>query len=171
MRTLILSVSDQALTEGSINNEGPFTDGRVSVAVARGLHAKLDDPAIDIIETTPEGMDFLGIVVGYHKVVVVDCVNGNDCEIGELRRLGLEHLELAARQLDDNETEYRATVPMPETGGAAVPHEISIYAIEVGGADSAAVAGGERAREAVPRLIDQIAREEFGARVPADERL
>lgn len=160
MRTLILGVTD-----GSITRE------RVSLAVARGLHARLNDPDVDIIEARPFDVDFVGIVVGYHKVVVVDCVEGTDGEIGELRRLGLEHLEIAARRRDGRETEYRATVQMPETGAATVPREISIYAIEVGTDDGATLEGGEATRDAVPRLIDQIAREEFGARVPADEWL
>lgn len=160
MRTLILSLSDE-----------PFTEERVSVAVARGLYAKLNDPGVDIIETTPSDVDFLAIVVGYRKVVVVDCVHGSDSDVGELRRLGLEHLELTARARGGRETEYRATVPMIESAGVEVPREISVYAIEMGDDDRAALAGSETAREAVPRLIDRIAREEFGARVPADEWL
>ncbi len=148
-----------------LGNSG-FADERMGLDVARGLHALLKDPDIDIIETPASGIDLLGVVAGYRKVVIVDCVQGDDWDIGELRRLGLEDLELVTTHESEYGAEYSATVEIPGMGGASMPQEISVYAIEVGAGAERSSEMLEMAREAVPRLVEQIIREEFSDRMP-----
>ncbi len=140
----------------------------VGFAVARGVHSVLRDPRVDIVETTALGFDLFGLAAGYDKVVVVDCVRTGDGDVSELRRLGLSGLELERMADSDHDTEYRAKVMVDEGKGSWLPNEISIYAIEVAGG------GGpeeerEAVREAVPRLVAQIIREEFGSHVRENE--
>ncbi|MBD3368657.1 MAG: hydrogenase maturation protease [Candidatus Eisenbacteria bacterium] len=140
----------------------------VGFAVARGVHSLLRDPRVDILETTTYGLDLFGLAAGYDKVVVVDCVDSGDGDVGELRRLGLSDLELEHAEDAGRDAEYRARVMVEKGQGSWLPDEISIYAIEVarGGAPEE-----ERAavREAVPRLVAQIIREEFGSHLHESE--
>jgi hydrogenase maturation protease len=154
MRTLILGLG----TRG-------FDGERVGLEVARGLHAVLADPDVDIIEARESSMDLFEMAAGYDKVVVVDCIRGGDGDVGELQKLGLSDLDLVPRTSPERDAEYRATVRLEGSRSMGVPLEISIYAIELGeqpgGSGDAAVSAGE----AVPRLVEQIAREEFGTRL------
>ncbi len=143
-----------------------FADERMGLDVARGLHTALSDPNIDIIETPASGIDLLGVVAGYRKVVIVDCVQGGDGDIGELRRLGLEDLELVGGRVSEYGTEYRAMVEIPGLDDASMPQEISVYAIEMGTSAVRSTEMLEMVREAVPRLVEQIVREEFSDRMP-----
>lgn len=144
------------------------TGADVGFAVARGVHSTLRDPCVDIVETTSLGLDLFGLAAGYQKVVVVDCVDAGDGDVGELNRLGLSNLDLERSEITERDTEYRARVKVEGTKGSWLPSEISIYAIEVGraGADGE---DREAVREAVPRLVAQIIREEFSSHLPHSE--
>ncbi len=154
MRALILGLGDPGLA-----------GERVGLEVARELHSTLDDPEVDIIETRVSGIDLFEIVAGYDKVVIVDCVRTGEGGFGELCRLGLDDLELVPKRKADHGVEYRAKIEIDGVSDLAMPGEISVYAIEV----TDDVADGPDlkpvAREAVLRLVDEIAREEFGGRM------
>jgi hydrogenase maturation protease len=152
MKTLILGLGSRG-----------FEGERVGLDVARGLHAMLGDPDVDIIEAYEAAMDLFALAAGYDKVVVVDCIRSGEGDVGELRKLGLSDLDLVPRTTDDKDMEYRATVQLEGDNAVAIPFEISIYAIELGGDNGSRTEPGAAAEEAVPRLVAQIAREEFGA--------
>lgn len=152
MRTLILGLGSQG-----------FAGERVGLEVARGLYAMLRDPDVDIIEARDASMDLFDVAAGYGKVVVVDCIRSGEGDVGELRKLGLSDLNLIPNKHSDRDIEYRATVQLDGVKGVGVPLEISIYAIELGESHGDSDDPSAAAREAVPRLVAQIAREEFGA--------
>jgi len=154
VKTLILGLGDPGLAVE-----------RVGLEVARELHATLDDPSIDIIETPAAGIDLFEIVAGYHKVIIVDCVGAGEGGFGELCRLGLEDLELVPKNVTDHGVEYRAKISVDGVHDAAMPGEISVYAIEVASDIERSEGLEPVAREAVSRLADEIAREEFGDRM------
>jgi len=152
MRTLILGLGSQG-----------FEGERVGLEVARGLYTMLADPDVDILEARDVSMDLFDIAAGYGKVVVVDCIRSGEGDVGELRKLGLSDLDLVASADGRRDSEYRATVRLEGSKSIGVPLEISIYAIELG-EDQGLVELDAGTDEAVPRLIAQIAREEFGSR-------
>lgn len=152
MRTLILGLGSQS-----------FEGQRVGLEVARGLYAVLADPDVDIVEAYDITMDLFDLAAGYDKVVVVDCIRSGEGDVGELRKLGLSDLDLVPRAQGSGDTEYRATVHLEGSKSIGVPLEISIYAIELGESLGTATES-DVAEEAVPRLVAQIAREEFGTR-------
>ena len=158
MRTLILG----------LGNRG-FEGERVGLDVARGLYATLSDPDVDIVEAYEATMDLFEIAAGYDKVVVVDCIRTGEGDVGELRRLGLSDLDLVPRAGGLGDTEYSATVRLEGSKSIGIPMEISIYAIELGESVRTTTETDVAAAEAVPRLVAQIAREEFGARVPGGD--
>ncbi len=151
MRTLILGLGSQG-----------FEGRRVGLEVARGLYTMLADPDVDIVEAYDVAMDLFEIAAGYHKVVVVDCITSGEGDVGELRKLGLSDLDLVPRD-GAGDTEYRATVHLEGSRNIGIPLEISIYAIELGESPRATIES-DVAADAVPRLVAQIAREEFGTR-------
>ena len=152
MRTLILGLGSRG-----------FEGRRVGFEVARGLHAMLADPDVDIVEAYDVAMDLFDIAAGYDKVVVVDCIRSGEGDVRELRKLGLSDLDLVPRSQGSGDTEYRATVHLEGSKSIGVPLEISIYAIELGESLGTTIES-DAAEEAVPRLVAQIAREEFGTR-------
>jgi hydrogenase maturation protease len=154
VRTLILGLGNHT-----------FAGEQVGLDVARALHELLGDPDVDIIEAPATGMDLLEIAAGYDKVVVVDSIRHGEGDVGELRKLGLTGLQLVPRE-GGADLEYRATVEIDHATGRVVPMEISIYAIEMGGGAGRDADLEEALREAVPRLVAQIAREEFGQSTP-----
>jgi hydrogenase maturation protease len=152
LRSLILGIGDHA---GEIE--------RVGLQVARGLHAMLGDPDVDIIEAPVTGIDLFELAAGYDKVVVVDSVRSGEGDIGELRKLGLSDLELTVRSDFEDGHEYRAVLDRDDERGSNAPLEISIYAIEMDRNVRLNDESTEAIRSVVPKLVEQIAREEFGA--------
>lgn len=160
MRTLILGLGSHT-----------FAGEQVGLDVARELHKLLGDPDVDIIEAPATGMDLLEVAAGYDKVVVVDSIMRGEGDVGELRKLGLADLQLVPREGGAADLEYRATVEVDQATGRVVPLEISIYAIEMGGGSVRDDDVEQAIREAVPRLVAQIAREEFGQSAPGADWL
>jgi hydrogenase maturation protease len=152
LRSLILGIEGRAGDERHLGLE-----------VARGLHALLRDPDIDFIETPGAGVDLFELAAGYGKVVVVDAVNIGEGDVGELRKLGLGDLELKVKSSSGDSNEYRAVLEREDSRGTSSPLEISIYAIEMGRGTRSDGDASELLRSVVPRLVEQIAREEFGA--------
>jgi hydrogenase maturation protease len=148
-----------------------FAGEHVGLDVARALHTLLGDPDVDIIEAPATGMDLLEVAAGYDKVVVVDSIRHGEGDVGELRKLGLADLQLVPRESSAADFEYRATVEVDRATGRVVPLEISIYAIEMGGRSGDDDDIERAIQEAVPRLVAQIAREEFGQSPPGAEWL
>ena len=155
LRTLILGFGD-----------GTKSESHVSLEVARRLHEMLKSPDIDMIEACAAGTDLFELAAGYRKVVVVDCIESGHGDVGELRRLGLDDLELVQQEGPGERQEYRAVIDPQGTASVSAPLEISIYAIEMGDAARRSLGFGDMLRDAVPRLVEQIAREEFGAETP-----
>jgi hydrogenase maturation protease len=155
LRTLILGLANHS-----------FAGEQLGLDVARALHELLADPDVDIIEAPAAGMDLLEIAAGYDKVVVVDSIRHGEGDVGELRKLGLADLQLVPREDGAADLEYRATVEVDRATGRVVPLEISIYAIETAAGSGRDGDLEEALREAVPRLVAQIAREEFGQSPP-----
>ena len=153
MRTLILGLGSRG-----------FAGERVGMDVARGLYTMLADPDVDIVEAYETSMDLFDIAAGYDKVVVVDCIRTGEGDVVELRRLGLSDLDLVPRANGPGDVEYRATVRLEGAKSIGIPLEISIYAIELGESMRTTNDSDMTAAKAVPRLVAQIAREEFGAR-------
>ncbi|MBD3348157.1 MAG: hypothetical protein GF400_03040 [Candidatus Eisenbacteria bacterium] len=149
--------------------EGAGETQHLGLEVARGLHAVLQDPDIDFIEAPGAGIDLFELAAGYNKVVVVDAVSSGQGDIGELRRLGLGDLELSVKSSSGSSNEYRAVLEREDARGTSAPLEISIYAIEMGRGARTAVESTELLRNVVPRLVEQIAREEFGQESSAGE--
>ncbi len=152
MRSLILGIGDHV---GEIEHVG--------LEVARGLHAMLRDPDVDIIVSPGAGIDLFELAAGYDKVVVVDSVRSGEGDVGELRKLGLGDLELTVRASSSDGHEYHAVLDRGDERGSKAPLEISIYAIEMGRGARFTAESSEVLRSIVPRLVEQIAREEFGA--------
>jgi Ni,Fe-hydrogenase maturation factor len=123
----------------------------------------LADPDVDIVEAYDTAMDLFEIAAGYNKVVVVDCIRSGEGDVRELRKLGLSDLDLIPQVHGPGDTEYHATVHLEGSKDIGVPLEISIYAIELGDIPGATTES-DVAAEAVPRLVAQIAHEEFGTR-------
>ncbi len=124
----------------------------------------LGDPDVDIIESPGPGVDLFELAAGYGKVVVVDAVSSGEGDIGELRKLGLGDLELTVKSDSRNDREYRAVLERGDSRGSSAPLEISIYAIEMGEGVGQTAELSELVRSVVPKLVEQIAREEFGTR-------
>jgi len=152
MRSLILGIGGSARETRHLG-----------LHVARGLHELLRDPDIDFIEAPGAGVDLFELAAGYNKVVVVDAILGGDGDIGELRKLGLGDLDLSVKSASRSSNEYRAVLEREDGHGQSAPLEISIYAIEMGHGVDAEDDAVELLRSVVPKLVQQIAREEFGA--------
>lgn len=151
LRSLILGLGDHASDVE-----------RLGLRVARDLHAMLGDPDVDIIEAPGASVDLFELAAGYDKVVVVDSVRSGEGDVGELRKLGLGDLDLTVKTDLRSGHEYRAVLEREDSRGSSAPLEISIYAIEMGWDGRLTDQSTEVLRSVVPRLVEQIAREEFG---------
>ncbi len=108
-----------------------MTDDAVGILVARELHARLANPAVELREAAVAGIELMELLVGYDRAIVIDAVQTEDGKIGDWYRL-------------DEPLEHNGPLPQSthrfgvfeglELGkrlGLDMPEEIRIYAIEV----------------------------------------
>jgi hydrogenase maturation protease len=125
MKTLVLGLGNPILTD----------DG-VGVLVAEEVRARLpEDTSIDITEVSVGGLTLMETMIGYERVILVDAFQRLDgCCPGKVHKMSLEDLRSISPTQHSASPHDTSLVTALETGqrmGLQLPHDITIFAIEV----------------------------------------
>lgn len=148
VKTLVLGIGNQILGD----------DG-VGVHVAQEL-AKLieEDEAITVEDASTSGLNLLDIIPGYDKVVIIDAIMTEEGEPGEIYRLRPEDF---SKSVHLTMSMHDANLPtVLEIGNKLIPeempHEIVIFAIEVGEVQTFTEQMTIKVKEAVPKVLNLV---------------
>ena len=76
MKTLILGLGNPILSDDS-----------VGCRVAMALKDRLKEPDVDILEASIAGLDFLDLLAGYDRVIIIDAIQTDKGVPGQIYRL------------------------------------------------------------------------------------
>jgi hydrogenase maturation protease len=147
-RTLILGLGNPILSD----------DG-VGCCVAMALKDTLKEPEVDVLEAGIAGLDFLDLLSGYDKAIIIDAIQTDKGKPGQIYRLEPEILAETRHAGTPHDVNLATALELGKKLGLPLPRQITIYAIEVKDVTSFSEECTPEVMKAVPACAAMIAQE------------
>lgn len=107
-------------------------DDGVGIYVARKIKEEFSrEDSIDVTETNLGGIALLDLIAGYEKVIIVDAIITEGGRPGTIYKLSLEDLGNVVKPYMLHAIDLRSAVELGRMLGYHIPHDITLYAIEI----------------------------------------
>jgi hydrogenase maturation protease len=147
-KTLVLGLGNPILCDDSAGYQ-----------VAMSLKEKLDIPGVDIKEAGLAGLDFLDMITGYDRVIVIDAVQTKEGRPGNIYRLGPDSLTLTRHSSTTHNINIATAMELGKKLKFKLPRKITIFAIEVEDVSTFTEECTPAVKKAVPRCAAMVTRE------------
>ena len=119
MKTLVLGLGNPILSD----------DG-VGIRVAQEVGEKLKDPQITVAETSEAGLSLLDSIVGNDKVIIIDAIQTEKGQAGQIYRMGAEDFSLTKHLSSPHQINLATALELGKMLNLAMPQEITVFAVE-----------------------------------------
>jgi hydrogenase maturation protease len=119
MKTLVLGLGNSILSD----------DG-VGIRVAQEVGKQLNDPQVTIAETSEAGLRLLDSIVGYDKVIIVDAVQTEKGQVGQIYRMEPQDFSFAKHLTSPHQINLATALELGKMLNLAMPQKITIFAVE-----------------------------------------
>ncbi len=145
MRTLVLGLGNPVLRDDS-----------VGIRTVRLLKSHINNPDIEIGESSLGGLDFIDLLSGYGRVILVDAMKTASVRPGTVKKFCLWDAPPGERLVSSHGVDLATAVRLGRTLGADIPEKIEIVAIEVEDNTSFGEDMTPRVEQAIPRALDAV---------------
>ncbi len=119
-KTLILGLGNPILSD----------DG-VGCRVAMALKDRLKEPDVNVIEASIAGLDFLDLLTGYYRAIIIDAIQTDKGTPGQIYRLEPEILANTRHAGTPHDVNFATALELGKKLGLPLPQQITVFAIEV----------------------------------------
>ena len=148
MKTLIVGLGNPILCD----------DG-VGIQVAHELATRVGFPDVTITETSCSGLDFIDILTGYDKAIIIDAIITRKNSPGEILRLSIDDINTTLHSNSPHDISLGEAIKLGQRLGAVMPEEIVIYGIEVSNIDTFSETCTPIVEKAIPACVSRILKE------------
>jgi len=148
MKTLVLGLGNAILSD----------DG-VGIKVAQELGQKLDDPHVTVAEASLGGISLLDSVVGYNKVIIIDAVQTQKGNAGQIYRMGPEDFSFAKHLLSPHQINLVTALELGKMLNLAMPQKITIFAVEAKDVTNFSEECTPEVEQAIPEVVKMVLEE------------
>lgn len=148
MKTIILGLGNPILSD----------DG-VGVWVARALEGRLNQPDVTVMETSVAGLDFLELLVGYDRAIIIDAIQTNAGKAGQVYRFEPEAFNATRHAATPHDVNFATALELGNRLSLALPQQIIIFAIEVEDVTTFSEECTPKVRGAIPVCVEMIIQE------------
>jgi hydrogenase maturation protease len=148
LKTLILGLGNPILSDDSAGYQ-----------VAMALKARLDMPDVDIQEAGVAGLDFLDMITGYDRTIIIDSIQTEKGKPGQIYRLGPDILASTRHAGTPHDVNLATALELGRKLKLKLPEEILIFAIEVEDVTSFSEECTPGVKRAVPKCVEMVIRE------------
>ncbi len=139
-----------------------LSDDAVGIRVAQELRGRLrDHPEVEVEEANVGGLRILDVIVGYHKLILIDSIKLPEGKPGDLYRLAPDDLGFTARASSPHDVNFATALEVGRRQGLPLPRQIEIYAVGVGANQTFGETLSPEVEKAVPAIVDRIVEEQF----------
>jgi hydrogenase maturation protease len=136
-----------------------LSDDGVGYRVAMSLKEKLDVPDVDIKEAGIGGLDFIDMITGYERVIVIDAIQTEKGKPGRIYRFGPDLLANTRHSGNPHDVNIATALELGKKLKLALPRDITIFAIEAENVTSFSEECTPSVAQAIPRCVDMVIRE------------
>ena len=148
MKTLILGLGNPILSD----------DG-IGLRVAEELEGKLNQPNVTVMEGGVTGLDFLELLAGYDRAIIIDSIKTRDGEPGQIYRLRPEVFNTTQHASTPHDVNFATALELGRKLGLNLPRQIVIFAIEVKDVNTYSESFTPQVEAAVPACVEMIIEE------------
>jgi hydrogenase maturation protease len=151
MKTLVLGLGNPILSD----------DG-AGIRVAQEVGKQLNDPLITVSETSEAGLRLLDSIVGYDKVIIIDAVQTEKGQPGQIYRMGPEDFSLTKHFSSPHQINLATSLELGNALKLAMPQKITIFAIEAKDITSFNEKCTAPVEQAIPEVVKMVLEELVG---------
>jgi len=151
MKTLVLGIGNPILSD----------DG-VGIRVAQEVGKKLDDPQITVSETSAAGLSLLDSIVDYDKVIIIDAIQTEKGQAGQIYRMGPEDFSLTKHFSSPHQINLATSLELGNVLNLAMPQKIAIFAIEAKDITTFSEKCTPEVEQAIPEVVKMVLEELVG---------
>jgi hydrogenase maturation protease len=151
MKTLVLGIGNPILSD----------DG-AGIRVAQEVGKSLSDPKITVAETSEAGLSLLDSIVGYDKVIIIDAVQTQEGQAGQIYRMGPQDFSFAKYFSAPHQINLLAALELGNVLNLAMPQEITIFAVEAKDITNFSERCTPEVERAIPETVKMVLAELVG---------
>jgi hydrogenase maturation protease len=148
LKTLVLGLGNPILSDDS-----------AGCRVAMALQEKLHMPDVDIREASIAGLDFLDMLAGYDRTIIIDVIQTGHGKPGEIYRFGPGTLANTRHTGTPHDVNFATALELGKKLKLALPREITIFAIEAEDVTSFSEECTPEVTQAIPECVAMVIRE------------
>jgi hydrogenase maturation protease len=134
-------------------------DDGVGCRVAMALKDRLSSPNVDIMEAGVAGLDFLDLLTGYDRTIIIDAIQTGKGKPGQIYRFGPDMLSGTLHAGTPHDVNLATALELGKRLNLNLPSRIIIFAIEVKDVTSFSEECTSGVAQAIPACVDMIVRE------------
>ena len=151
MKTLVLGMGNPILSD----------DG-AGIRVAREVEKQLKDPQVTVAETSEAGLRLLDSIVGYDEVVIIDAVQTEKGQAGQIYHMGPEDFSLTKHFSSPHQINLATALELGNVLNLAMPQKITIFAVEAKDITTFSEKCTPEVEQAIPEVVKMVLEELVG---------
>jgi hydrogenase maturation protease len=148
MKTLVLGMGNPILSD----------DG-VGIRVAQEVGEKLNDPQITVAETSGAGLRLLDSIAGYDKVIIIDAIQTEKGQAGQIYHMGPEDLSLTKHLTSPHQINLATALELGKMLNLAMPQKITIFAVEAKDITTFSEQCTPEVEQGIPEVVKMVLQE------------
>jgi hydrogenase maturation protease len=151
MKILVLGIGNPILSD----------DG-AGIRVAQEVGNQLNDPQVTVAETSEAGLRLLDSIVGYDKVIIIDAVQTEKGQAGQIYRMEPEDFSFAKHFSSPHQINLVTALELGKMLNLAMPQKITIFAVEAKDITSFSEKCTPEVEQAIPQVVKMVLEELVG---------
>jgi hydrogenase maturation protease len=151
MKTLILGLGNPILSDDGIGHY-----------VAQSLEERLNRPDVKVTQASVVGLDFLDLLTGYDRAIIIDAIQTRNGKVGRVYRLEPEAFDHTKNQSTPHHLNFATVLELGKRLSIPLPGKIVIYAIEVADVNTFSDRCTPSVERVIPVVTDMVMREVNG---------
>jgi hydrogenase maturation protease len=131
-------------------------DDGIGIRVSRELADRVHLPDVTIVETSAAGLDFINMLAGYDRAIIIDAIILGKGPPGELYRLTIDEINSSLHSTSVHDISLGEALQLGKTLGESMPHEIIILAIEAACIDAFSEKCSPQLEINIPRYVSAV---------------
>jgi hydrogenase maturation protease len=145
MKTLVLGLGNPILSD----------DG-VGIRVAHEVANQVKNPQVTVSETNVAGLSLLDCVVGYDKAIIIDAIQTEKGQAGQIYRMETEDFSSTKHFVSPHQVNLATALELGKMLNLEMPQQITVFAVE---AEDITTFGEKCTREvekAIPEAVKMV---------------
>jgi hydrogenase maturation protease len=136
-----------------------LSDDGVGCHVAVALKERLQESEADILETSIAGLDFLDLMTGYDRAIIIDAIRTVAGTPGQIYRLAPEALKATRHAASPHDVNLATALELGYKLGLDLPSHVDIFAVEVADTSRFGEECTPEVAAAIPRCAEIVVQE------------